>query len=290
MQIDYMEYLIQFSFETEFIPEIYPMFLLRSILGNQLHSMYCINKDEKSCENCLLNSSCGYALLFETILDQNNNIIPGRVRGCHPFVFKLNTISENQLCVSLILVGNFTEFFEPIIEALEKAGESGIGKNRVKFVLSILNIKEKKSYELIVNKESSVFANYAINLKSPLRLVVQNKPKKKVTYLDFISAANRRLRQILMLYGNCTEEELKSEYKFSDLTLRNVNCEYLNLNRWSSRQKRVEPLGGIIGTFDLCGNISSFERQLIEGAEIFSIGKNTNFGLGNIECLEKMEE
>lgn len=291
MRLCYADFTIRLLFEKDFVPEVYSGFLLRSVLGEQLHKLYCINKTETHCENCLFNSTCGYSILFETILHKDNDVVPGRIRGCHPFVIKEIKQSENSLEFSLVLLGDFIKYYSSIIEAFKRAGSIGFGNTRVRFTVeTALEKIEPKHFELSPDCTSRIDVDYLITLKSPVRIVVKNKSVRNLSYFNFISAANRRMRQILMLYGEVSNDELSRKYHFSDIKLQNVNTEYINLKRWSSRQKRVEPLGGLTGMFNLKGNISIFEMDLLSGAEIFSVGKNTNFGLGNIECMERMEE
>lgn len=291
MRLCYTDFSIKLIFEKEFVTEVYPGFLLRSVLGNQLHKLYCINKSEKSCEKCLFNSTCGYSVLFETILHKNNNVIPGRIRGCHPFLIKDIELSETSLHFSLVLLGEYIKYYPVIIEAFKRAGEFGFGNERIRFAVeSTSDNAETNFFELNLDCNSRSNIDYLITFKSPVRIVVKNKPINDITYFDFISAANRRIRQIMMLYGDVSDEELKAEYHFSEINLQEVKTEYIDLTRWSSRQKRVEPLGGLTGKFKLSGNVSAFEADLLLGAELFSVGKNTNFGLGNIECMKRMEE
>lgn len=301
MHLKYTDYVINLVLEKNYKFETYPVFLLRSIIGNQLHRMYCMKTSESSCEKCLFNATCGYALFFETILTQNNIIIPGRTKGCHPFVLRLLDQTDRNISFSLVLVGDYIKYFFPVMEALKRAGEYGLGTERVKFridsvennglfVLGERFEPEMHDFSLTMDCNKMVDINYHIKLKSPLRLVVKNRVLSFPTYRDFISSANRRIRQLVMLYGMADESEVNLPYQFSDLEFTDENFIYESLTRWSSRQKQIEPLGGVTGSINLVGKISTFEKGLLEGAELFSIGKNTNFGLGNIKIENIVQE
>lgn len=47
-------------------------------------------------------------------------------------------------------------------------------------------------------------------------------------------------------------------------------------------------LGGVIGTFKLKGSFNDFELALLNLAKISNAGKNTVFGLGQIDYWEKL--
>lgn len=46
-------------------------------------------------------------------------------------------------------------------------------------------------------------------------------------------------------------------------------------------------LGGIVGSFKIEGTFTEFERDLLRMNKIAGAGKNTNFGLGQIDFWEK---
>ncbi len=49
-------------------------------------------------------------------------------------------------------------------------------------------------------------------------------------------------------------------------------------------------LGGIVGSFKIQGYFTEVERGLLRLNKIAGAGKNTNFGLGQIDFWEKLEE
>ena len=58
----------------------------------QLRSMSCVSPKTK-CLDCMYKSTCAYAFLFETILPQQNDVLPGRDRASHPFAFTQGDLS-----------------------------------------------------------------------------------------------------------------------------------------------------------------------------------------------------
>ena len=61
------------------------------------------------------------------------------------------------------------------------------------------------------------------------------------------------------------------------------NLYWNNIKHYSARQKNEMELGGVVGTIKLNGPLSNLEKNLLEFARIANAGKNTNFGLGQID-------
>lgn len=72
------------------------------------------------------------------------------------------------------------------------------------------------------------------------------------------------------------------ELHFDDKKIR-----WIDFNHYSARQKNAMELGGSIGTLKMSGNLSGFELSLLELNKIAGAGKNTNFGLGQIDYWKK---
>lgn len=127
-----------------------------------------------------------------------------------------------------------------------------------------------------------------VNLKSPLRFKVQGKYTADFSAEDFMNCIFRRAKTLCFLYGEISEEE-KNLWKISadgiEITERNLRWE--DERHYSSRQKTAMDLGGVSGTFKMEGKFIQEERALLDFAEIAGAGKNTNFGLGQVEVWKK---
>ena len=68
-----------------------------------------------------------------------------------------------------------------------------------------------------------------------------------------------------------------------------INIKTTKLDHYSVRQKKLVILSGSIGTFSLSGTFSCMEKKLLEFGRIANAGKNTNFGLGQMDFWTKWE-
>jgi hypothetical protein len=93
MRVVYQKYIFTIHFKKTITFDTNPVFILRSVLGMNLHAMSCISKGTV-CSECLYRKTCSYACIFETILPKENAEVPGRTRASHPFVLQLDTSFE----------------------------------------------------------------------------------------------------------------------------------------------------------------------------------------------------
>lgn len=145
-------------------------------------------------------------------------------------------------------------------------------------------LRSVQNDKICVQNDSEIL----VSLKSPLRFKVQGKYTADFSAEDFMNCIFRRARTLCSLYGEISEEE-KNLWKISaggiQITERNLRWE--DERHYSSRQKTAMDLGGVSGTFKMEGNFTQEERALLDFAESAGAGKNTNFGLGQVEVWER---
>ena len=65
----------------------------------------------------------------------------------------------------------------------------------------------------------------------------------------------------------------------SDIKIENCKIKWVDLERYSSRQKTKMKMGGFVGNIEYKGSIEKFLPLIYLGSYLH-IGKNTTFGLG----------
>ena len=302
MQVIYSHVNFFLKFERTVFADTNPLFILRSMMGKNLRSMCCISK-KSTCSDCLYNKTCAYSYLFETILPQDNSTLPGRNRGSHPFSFSQKQNSgwkkeiEN-LEFTLTLFGKAIDYLPYIYASFVRAGKDGIFKSRTKFEITKVccngkNIligenKLNTDFECCEWKGSeNVFEQHTekevlVELRSPLRFKVNGKYTKDFSAVDFMKCLYRRAKTLCQLYG---EFDLQfDEYILSkSIIIEEKALIWRDTLHYSARQKTAMELGGSMGSFKMKGFFSDFEISLLELAKIAGAGKNTNFGLGQLD-------
>lgn len=297
MTVSYLPVCFYIEFASSVVADTHPLFVLRSMLGRNLRSMCCISHKSK-CSGCMYNRSCGYAFLFETILAKGNNVLPGRDRGAHPFAF---THGEKPYSgkiagydFTLTLFGKAIEYLPYIYAAFVHSGRNGLFKSRTPFAVTRVVAADR---DILLNEEhldTTVLpiewhfeanrrerrGEMIVELVSPLRFKVGGKYAEDFTAQGFMQCLLRRMRTICTLYG--TAEERLQTPENSSLRIVDKMFRWTDNRHYSARQKNAMELGGVIGTFKLVGAFSALEQGLLEFAHICNAGKNTAFGLGQV--------
>ena len=126
-----------------------------------------------------------------------------------------------------------------------------------------------------------------IELQTPLRFKIRGDYTTNVSSEDFLSCFYRRAFTLCDLYGESDGEE--NSYTNNEIKIENSQIKWSSDRRYSSRQKVSMSLGGIIGSFKLVGTFPPFVQALLEFNKIANAGKNTNFGLGQLDYWTQWE-
>jgi len=308
MRVVYQKYIFKIHFKNLIAFDTSPVFILRSVMGMNLHRMSCISQDT-ICSECLYQKTCSYACIFETILPKENMELPGRTRASHPFILQLDKTIEknyvtNSLQFSIILFGNYIEYFPYIYGSFVRAGINGLGKQRVPFDISDVLVQGKSilldSNHLETNMPAVIWdssdhnvtsqtGEILIQLLSPIRFKVEGAYTLDFEATDFMLCLLRRMKTICSLYGESDLASDKYDFENCKFKITQRALQWKDNEHYSSRQHTAMELGGITGTFTLAGTFSQADLALLEFAKLFGAGKNTNFGLGKIDYWTKWE-
>lgn len=325
MTLSYLPVHFFIEFESPAKVDKPPLFVLRSVLGKELHSMSCLAHNSV-CADCMYNHTCAYSFLFETILSQQNEVVPGRDRASHPFAFtQAANVSGAGHPVSpesalqkydftITFFGKAIEYLPYVYATFVRAGKNGLFKARTPFVVKSVFADDRnilleegrldtslspKLIEFTDDGGEVKKGQVLVELKTPLRFKCGGKYTADFSAQDFMNCLYRRARTLCQLYGEAGRGEVftddgesKSASNYTpgaNLTIIEKNLRWSENQHYSVRQKNAMKLGGVTGTFKLAGAFTPTEVGLLEFARIANAGKNTNFGLGKLDFWTKWE-
>lgn len=309
MNICYLPVYFYISFSSSVVADNPPLFVLRSVLGKELRSMSCIAHQSK-CQECMYNKTCTYAFLFETILEQQNQIVPGRNRASHPFAFTQGKNVAGQTLdkydFTITLFGKAIDYLPYIYAAFVRAGQKGMFKERVPFTIQKVTANQKDilisedqidtnssplsfEYDSKAAGEISKKGEVLVELKTPLRFKVAGKYSDQFSAKDFMACLYRRMNTLCSLYGQGKQMPSDKSYSNEAIQITDKNLHWSQNCHYSARQKDAMELGGVAGTFKLAGSFTQADIKLLEFAHLANAGKNTNFGLGQLDFWNKWE-
>lgn len=311
MEILYTNYRFHIHFSEPIFFTTEPNFIFRSVIGKQLHDICCIRK-KMLCGDCSLSSACAYAILFETPLKFESVELKGRSAGAHPYVMNIYKTNGEIFCIDDENNGNIKDFiisvtvcegaipsFSYFFTALYKAGQDGLFKERKKYEIVSIDTKVETNYPsgdsirlspYIEKWESDLedkVGYYEINLKfhTPFRYVEKGNLSEPLDGFHLINSASRRMKILTELYGhNYLPFSFDKRFLVEPfIKVKNRKLVWKESSRYSSKQKTVMLLGGVIGEMSLEGKFTKSMIDMLEGAKLFNIGKNTAFGFG---CMD----
>lgn len=278
----------------------------RGVLGHALKRTVCVTREPR-CDACLLYRSCVYPYAFETPPPADATKLRKYPAAPHPFLLEpwldcREVAPSDTFGVDLVLIGRGRAQLPHFIEALRRAGETGIGSGAGRYTLEAATQESAGDWAEIYRPGASLRAlndiqpapppaptegMLRIELLTPLRLTVENKlvTADRLRFRDFFS---HLLRRISLLSYFHTDKPLETDFRALVQTAAAVNWQATDLRwqdwtRYSSRQDALLQMGGLIGTLELAADrLAPFWPYLWLG-QWTHLGKAAVMGLGRYQ-------
>ncbi len=310
--ISYLSFRFKLKAEQEASLPSFKGSLLRGVFGSTLRRTVCVMESGYDCHKCLLNRKCVYTQLFETIVfDNPSRFLRGVINSPKPFILdcpdeKSKFRIGDTLEFELKLIGTANEYYPFVIYSVKHLAERGLGGKRAKFKLeqaeycgadgSWIEIFDGNTQQLSKTPQPLVTNNRIVSSIKNLSIefVTPTRIKHKghfVTDFNFRTLTFIMLRRILEL-AHFYMPGADINWEFHDLLVAANNVEitdkklhWIDLTRYSARQKTEMELGGFVGWIELEGALAPF-LPIIKMAEVLNVGKGTTFGLGKVHVKE----
>lgn len=296
--LKYIRLSYHLAFEKTVVWKRPPEFVFRSVLGMHLHDICCVFRDEKACANCPVHSTCVYAWFFESHITKDIPFIEGRDRAPHPFVieFTPSVVDSNKGILSMVFIGKGRSFIPYVTEAISRAGERGITRSRIPFIVSFIehdgaryefdfNQIENQSLIWNCNNYEEERSSVLVDFLSPCRIKKDGHYLSNITAENLILACARRMKMLEALYGESESFEMPDLFPTSI----QFDQKWRNPVYYSSRQDVTMKMGGVVGKLFVNGPINSICYALLDAGSVFHVGKNVSFGLGRIKLSKGKE-
>jgi len=289
--------------------------LLHGILGNSLRRIICTMPRQQPCESCLLKGPCIYTQIFESFVPPDPpRFLKNITTSPKPFV--LNAPDKQQeyktgdtLTFNITLFGKACEFYAFIIYAVKRMAEHGLGSRRSRFKLGKVYIKHGLSGEPLLydgaNGELLMQAKpmllrgelpehevskLRIIFNTPTRLKFNNHLGMTFSFRGLAFRMLRRILELVWLYS--PEQHINWEFhnyllKADDISITYKKLEWIEVHRYSSRQKADMQFDGFTGEILLEGHLTPF-WPLLKMVEDTHVGKATSFGNGKISVIQSI--
>ncbi len=278
----------------------YKVSAIRGGIGEMLLRQNCIY--ERDCEACSFKDECLVQRIYyhplkivpEFVKDKSNM---GYLYECRDF--RTNIQKSDILRFSMLLLGDVIVHAPHILNAIQKFGEIGFGKNKIKFILDKV---ENNGREAVFDKNvinNRMFAPQSLNDYINSRLSRNYAKKIQVCFMTpwtqkykgkfikqfdgdaFVESVYRRV-----YLANCMEgNEISSYYNMSkNIEVSDQEVKHREISRFSSTHNCKIDLKGLIGKFTL-SNVPKEFMPYIYAGELLHIGKNTSMGFGQYKVI-----
>ena len=151
-------------FEKKFTVNIPFAYVFRSVLGNELHYLSCVLK-QQTCGVCPLRFKCAYSVIFENPVDKDNIVIAGRDKAPSPYIMQAEYYKNTEIDkvdITVIFTGAGVEYISYFLLAVKRAGEKGMFKERIKYEMGYVSCINNE-YSLEFDFTSLPLEIYAFN-------------------------------------------------------------------------------------------------------------------------------
>lgn len=276
--------------------------MLRGCLGANLRRGLCMAR-KNDCRGCMLAQNCVFPRIF-------NPIPLSGASGPAPFCIEPGPGDKRQYSAGevfdfkLKLFSYGVDYLPFFIQAIRMAGEKGMGNpaRPGKFVIERVSCQGQSIYDAAnddlkipqsmsladhdAGKDPAGKNGLVLRLLTPLRHKTGNHFSNSLEFRDLFCLILRRVKALCLLGGS--RWSLDPE-RFSALwsAAGNIRASGNDLRwqdwaRYSSRQQSSMKFGGIMGKIVYTGDFANF-GGLLELARIAHIGKQTSFGLGQLD-------
>lgn len=261
------------------LPE-YPGSAWRGAFGHALRKTACLT-GAASCDGCPLRQQCAYIEILETPPSGDAGFLSQYREAPHPYVIAPapgGRLAAGQTHATRVtLIGRSVRHAGLVRSVMQAAART----------LDHQGTLECQDYRIQpfghIPAPPPVPGAVCVHFETPLRLRVDNHYWKPADFrfAPFFSALLRRLVQLAAVHGG--EVPAVDPRALVDAAGRvQLGTHELNwkpLERYSSRQQRKVPMGGIVGRVDITGELEPLWPWLWAG-QWTHVGKGTVMGLG----------
>lgn len=264
--------------EGDYQPPFFVGSMLRGVIGNALKRVVCINPGYK-CEGCFALQDCLYYQFYE-----EKNIF-------HPYRLGIS-LQPKTLGFSFYLFEDAVKSLPYVLAAIKKAFEElGVGRERVKMKVKSIRINNQKVYEdndfmplndIVPNslEIDSFCQDVTLQFTTPIRIKEDNQfARTDFRLATLINNIHHRYQQLR------AEESARLGYQVHGEIVRS-DLKFVEMQRFSNRQKSRMNLGGLKGTVSITG-LDKQSYIYLKIGEIIGAGKQTVFGLGSYIIKEE---
>ena len=286
--------------------------VLRSAFGASLREASCTT-GAPHCDRCPVLATCPYAQVFETPAPADHALqhfskIPNPYVIEPPAIGTRHIAAGRSIQFKMVLVGHAVERLPLIAFSWQRALATGLGRERARSVMERIEwIGAEGSATPIWQTGDATIAPHpatpwhsmhtdnvpaavTLRFETPLRLQQQGKALRpdRLTPRKLVADLLRRISLLAEFHAGLPPHwvgDVSALVAHADTLAHSQQLSWFDWSRYSSRQGREMPLGGVLGNWTLRGELAPLLPWLRLG-EWLHVGKNATLGLGHYRLLK----
>ena len=256
-----------------------PGSIVRGAFGAALREQACSQHDRD--EACLPGAPCAYGTVFESRPPPDVGPLSGQAQVPHPLSLFATCTAQGSLRVDMVLMGAALPFETVLVSAMTAAVSKGLGKRRVAGQLL-----EARADDMGW-RPPPADGNAQLHWISPLRLTRHGRTLRaaEVSADLLLMGLLRRLGFLIQYHGQPgpTPDLPTLTTMASNARFEQCHWHFQDDSRYSARQQRAVPLGGLLGTVQFDAGTTSAFWPVLQMGEWVQAGKGTIQGLGRYQ-------
>lgn len=277
----------------------------RGAIGANLKRLTCPFPERRECGACIIREHCPYFALYE-----KSGEIHSAKDGVRPYVFYphsgANSAPTPNFSLDVSLFGSAVCYLPILWQAILMTAETGLGADRRSFEISRIEQQTAGTwYSLPVDSEGFRQSRgplklsdclgappcfpWRFRLMTPVRLRRQGRYLSQMDWAFFLAGIAQRLETLLVQFqqgrpmGAEAWKKLQGLFQLEAKIVHSLHWQ--DWQRYSNRQRRKVPMGGLVGAFTIEQAPASWWPWL-EAAVLTHVGKGAAMGMGRLVVVE----
>jgi CRISPR-associated endoribonuclease Cas6 len=286
---------------------------IRGAVVGALWDRFCTNKDARVCADCPLLRVCPVAALIAPMREDGET---GGVQRPRPYVIRppqgtRRYAPGDHLTFGLALFGHAAQLFPYVVMAAQGVEQTGLGRriaasggrrgtlrldaiaavNPLNGARQLLYARDSRlvqapgqpitAADVAAHAATLPVDRLTLRLLSPLRLIDHKQLVKQFALRPFVQRLKERLDQLALAYGDGpTAIDLRALLdQAQGIQVTDDRTRWVDVVSYSSRTRERTPIGGLLGTLTLAGDLAGLRDLLVWGS-LVHVGKNAVKGDG----------
>ena len=287
----------------------FPGVTIRGALCSVMKDLVCVSR-QSDCRDCCVQRQCAFARLFVSMPPEDAEMMKLYPSRPHPFVLRYpegwgrRAKYRGPFGFAIHLLGDAVDCLPFIVKTVQQLGENGLGAGRGRFELDAVRAVTRSgevdllpetdeapdvppicSYPSADQKRESD-DTLSIRLVTPARVRKDGSVARKLEPETLVAHLLRRLSALAYFNGG-GQPDLDFRglvEEAGDAEIARDETIWESYERYSGRQDRTMPFGGLLGKIEYRG-LSPMLAELIAAGSFIGAGRHTTFGFGHYRVV-----